>query len=91
MQVSRLGFGCGGLSGIYNAPLSHEEGCSIIKEIFNKGVTFFDTSDLYGDNHDNEIMVGKVTHYATNYYLTRTSCTSFEMYVNIVRIFELFR
>ncbi|KAJ1402568.1 NADP-dependent oxidoreductase domain [Sesbania bispinosa] len=58
-EVSRLGFGCGGLSGIYNAPLSHEEGCSIIKEVFNKGVTFFDTSDLYGHNHDNEIMVGK--------------------------------
>ncbi|MED6108094.1 palmitoyltransferase akr1, partial [Stylosanthes scabra] len=57
--VSRLGFGCGGLSGIYNAPLSHEEGCSIIKQVFNKGVTFFDTSDLYGDNHDNEIMIGK--------------------------------
>ncbi|TKY51204.1 aldo-keto reductase 1 [Spatholobus suberectus] len=59
LEVSRLGFGCGGLSGIYNAPLSHEEGCSIIKEVFNKGVTFFDTSDLYGHNHDNEIMVGK--------------------------------
>lgn len=59
LEVSRLGFGCGGLSGIYNAPLSHEEGCSIIKEVFNKGVTFFDTSDLYGQNHDNEIMVGK--------------------------------
>ena len=63
MQVSRLGFGCGGLSGIFNAPLSHEDGCSIIKEVFNRGVTFFDTSDLYGDNHDNEIMVGKVTKY----------------------------
>ncbi|RDX85097.1 Perakine reductase, partial [Mucuna pruriens] len=59
LEVSRLGFGCGGLSGIYNAPLSHEEGCSIIKEVFNKGVTFFDTSDIYGHNHDNEIMVGK--------------------------------
>jgi len=63
MQVSRLGFGCGGLSGIFNAPLSHEDGCSIIKEVFNRGVTFFDTSDLYGDDHDNEIMVGKVTKY----------------------------
>ncbi|WJX20883.1 hypothetical protein P8452_10372 [Trifolium repens] len=59
LEVSRLGFGCGGLSGIYNAPLSHEEGCSIIKEVFNRGVTFFDTSDLYGHKHDNEIMVGK--------------------------------
>jgi aryl-alcohol dehydrogenase-like predicted oxidoreductase len=43
--------------------LSHEEGCSIIKEVFNRGVTFFDTSDLYGHKHDNEIMVGKVTYY----------------------------
>lgn len=58
--MSRLGFGCGGLSGIYNAPLSHEAGCSVIKEAFNRGITFFDTSDLYGHNHDNEIMVGKV-------------------------------
>lgn len=66
MQVSRLGFGCGGLSGIYNAPLSHEDGCSIIKEVFNRGVTFFDTSDLYGHKHDNEIMVGKVTYYPIN-------------------------
>ncbi|PRQ36109.1 putative perakine reductase [Rosa chinensis] len=59
LEVSRLGFGCGGLSGIYNAPLSHEAGCSVIKEAFDKGITFYDTSDLYGHNHDNEILVGK--------------------------------
>ncbi|KAJ7954832.1 Perakine reductase-like protein [Quillaja saponaria] len=59
LDVSRLAFGCAGLSGILNAPLSHEAGCSVIKEAFNKGITFFDTADLYGDNHDNEIMVGK--------------------------------
>ncbi|KAL5542042.1 hypothetical protein UlMin_009752 [Ulmus minor] len=59
LEVSRLGFGCGGLSGIYNAPLPHEAGCAVIKEAFDMGITFFDTSDLYGDNHDNEIMVGK--------------------------------
>lgn len=58
-QVSELGYGCAGLSGIYNPALSHEEGCSIIKEVFNRGITFFDTAELYGDK-DNEIMVGKV-------------------------------
>jgi diketogulonate reductase-like aldo/keto reductase len=55
-----LGFGCVGLSGLYNSPLSHEAGCSVIKEAFDRGITFFDTSDLYGHNNDNEIMVGKV-------------------------------
>ncbi|XP_057527041.1 perakine reductase-like [Amaranthus tricolor] len=59
LEVSRLGFGCGGLSGIYNAPLTHEEGILMIKQAFNSGITFFDTSDLYGDNYDNEIMIGK--------------------------------
>ncbi|XP_050218503.1 LOW QUALITY PROTEIN: perakine reductase-like [Mercurialis annua] len=59
LEVSKLGFGCAGLSGIYNAPLLHEDGCTIMKEVFSKGITFFDTSDLYGDNYDNEIMVGK--------------------------------
>ncbi|KAI5347809.1 hypothetical protein L3X38_000696 [Prunus dulcis] len=59
LEVSRLGFGCRGLSGKYNSPLSHEAGCSVIKEAFERGITFFDTSDIYGQNHDNEILVGK--------------------------------
>ncbi|GMY27311.1 perakine reductase-like [Fagus crenata] len=59
LEVSKLGFGCVGLSGLYNSPLSHEAGCSVIKEAFDRGITFFDTSDLYGHNYDNEIMVGK--------------------------------
>lgn len=58
LQVSRLGFGCMGLSGLYNTPFSHEFGCSIIKKAFDKGITFFDTADAYGRN-DNEIMIGK--------------------------------
>ncbi|KAG5554619.1 hypothetical protein RHGRI_012247 [Rhododendron griersonianum] len=59
LEVSRLGFGCAGLSGYYNDPLSHEAGCSVIKEAFRNGITFFDTSDLYGENHDNEILLSK--------------------------------
>lgn len=60
LQVSRLGFGCVGLSGLYNAPLPHEVGSSIIKDAFSKGITFFDTANVYGVDHDNEIMIGKV-------------------------------
>ncbi|KAJ0093928.1 hypothetical protein Patl1_25289 [Pistacia atlantica] len=59
LEVSKLGFGCGGLSGMLNAPLSHEAGRSIIREAFSRGITFFDTADVYGENHDNEYMVGK--------------------------------
>lgn len=49
-----------GLTGMYNAPLPEEAGISIIKEAYNKGITFFDTADVYGP-HTNEILVGKVS------------------------------
>lgn len=52
-----------GLSGIYNSPVSEEDGIAILKYAFSKGITFFDTSDIYGADHANEILVGKVILY----------------------------
>ncbi|KAB1218111.1 Perakine reductase [Morella rubra] len=59
LEVSRLGYGCAGLSGLYNTPLTPEAGFHVIKEAFDRGITFFDTSDLYGHEYHNEIMIGK--------------------------------
>ncbi|XP_041018550.1 probable aldo-keto reductase 1 [Juglans microcarpa x Juglans regia] len=58
LEVSKLGFGCMGLTGAYNSPLSDEDGISVIKHAFSKGITFFDTADVYGP-HTNEILLGK--------------------------------
>ncbi|KAI9094227.1 hypothetical protein K1719_026809 [Acacia pycnantha] len=58
LEVSKLGFGCMGLTGIYNAPVPDEVGVPIIKDAFTKGITFFDTADVYGP-HTNEVLVGK--------------------------------
>ncbi|KAM3705117.1 hypothetical protein ACJW31_03G056300 [Castanea mollissima] len=58
LEVSKLGFGCMSLTGAYNSPLSEEDGISIIKYAYSKGITFFDTSDAYGP-HSNEILIGK--------------------------------
>ncbi|KAF8017968.1 hypothetical protein BT93_H3001 [Corymbia citriodora subsp. variegata] len=58
LEVSKLGFGCMGLTGIYNDPVPEEAGVSIITDAFTKGITFFDTSDIYGPK-TNEILVGK--------------------------------
>ena len=49
-----------GLIGTYNVPVSEEVGISIIKEAFDRGITFFDTADVYGP-HTNEVLVGKVS------------------------------
>ncbi|XVF06301.1 hypothetical protein REPUB_Repub06bG0035400 [Reevesia pubescens] len=58
LEVSKLGFGCMGLTGLYNSPLPEEEGISIIKDAFAKGITFFDTADAYGP-YTNEVLIGK--------------------------------
>ncbi|KAG9158552.1 hypothetical protein Leryth_021609 [Lithospermum erythrorhizon] len=58
-EVSKLGFGCMGLTGVYNNPLPEDEGVAIMKEAFHGGVTFFDTSDVYGADHANEYLAGK--------------------------------
>ncbi|CAB4285619.1 unnamed protein product [Prunus armeniaca] len=58
-EVSKLGFGCTGLTGICNeAPVPEELGISIIKYAFDKGITFFDTSDICGPR-TNEVLIGK--------------------------------
>ncbi|KAH9298784.1 hypothetical protein KI387_030466 [Taxus chinensis] len=58
IKVSKVGYGCMGLTGVYNNPLPQEEGISIIKYALEKGITFFDTADVYGVT-TNEILVGK--------------------------------
>lgn len=58
-EVSKLGYGCMGLSGVYNSPISEENGIAILKYAFSRGITFFDTSDVYGANHANELLLAK--------------------------------
>ncbi|KAL6989801.1 palmitoyltransferase akr1 [Sarracenia purpurea var. burkii] len=59
LEVSQLGYGCMGLTGVYNSPVSEEDGIALLKYAFSKGINFFDTSDVYGVEHANEILVGK--------------------------------
>ncbi|KAH9754025.1 Aldo ket red domain-containing protein [Citrus sinensis] len=58
-EVSKLGFGCMGLTGMYNDPVPDEVGISIIKHAFDQGITFFDTADVYGPNNANELLALK--------------------------------
>ncbi|KAK7269168.1 hypothetical protein RIF29_21884 [Crotalaria pallida] len=58
-EVSKLGFGCLGLTGGFSDPLPEEDAISVIKYAFNKGITFFDTADVYGATA-NEVLIGKV-------------------------------
>ncbi|KAM1526208.1 hypothetical protein ACFX10_010567 [Malus domestica] len=50
-----------GLSGIYNSPVANVDGITTMKHAFSKGITFFNTADVYGP-HTNEVLLGKYGH-----------------------------
>ncbi len=58
LEVSALGFGCMGLSGVYNAPLDQDRATAVLQKALEAGITFFDTAEIYGMT-TNEVLVGK--------------------------------
>src|SRR5580658_4883734 len=57
LQASAIGLGCMSLSGTYGAS-DDEAGIAVIREALDRGITLLDTSDAYGNGH-NEELVGK--------------------------------
>jgi aryl-alcohol dehydrogenase-like predicted oxidoreductase len=58
LEVSALGLGCMGMSFGYGPPKGKEEMVSVIRGAFERGVTFFDTAEVYGP-FLNEELVGE--------------------------------
>jgi len=58
LEVSALGLGCMGMSFSYGVPHDEQEMISLIHAAVDRGVTFFDTAEVYGP-FTNEVLVGK--------------------------------
>ena len=58
LSVSRLGFGCMGLAEFYGDALSNAEAEKILEAALERGVTFFDTADMYGSGRNEEQLSG---------------------------------
>jgi aryl-alcohol dehydrogenase-like predicted oxidoreductase len=58
IEVSTLGLGCMGLSEFYGPRTPESEAIHLIREAAARGVTHFDTAEMYGMGH-NETLVGK--------------------------------
>ena len=59
-NVSAIGLGCMGLSGIYGAT-DEKTGIAVIHRALELGINFLDSSDMYGAGH-NEELLGKALH-----------------------------
>jgi len=58
LEVSAIGLGCMGMSFGYGPPIDKQEGISLIRAAVERGVTFFDTAEVYGP-YTNEELVGE--------------------------------
>ena len=57
IRVSRMGFGCWGLSGAYGS-IAVEAAEKLLQQVLDLGINFFDTADVYGAGA-NERLVGR--------------------------------
>jgi len=58
LEVSALGLGCMGMSFSYGPPKDKQEMISLLRTAVERGVTFFDTAEVYGP-FTNEALVGE--------------------------------
>jgi aryl-alcohol dehydrogenase-like predicted oxidoreductase len=58
LEVSALGLGCMGMSFSYGAVHDQQEMISLIHAAVDRGITFFDTAEVYGP-YTNEVLLGK--------------------------------
>jgi aryl-alcohol dehydrogenase-like predicted oxidoreductase len=58
LEVSALGLGCMGMSFAYGQPMEKRDGIALIRAAVERGITFFDTAEVYGA-FTNEELVGE--------------------------------
>src|SRR2546421_6632864 len=58
LEVSAIGLGCMGMSFSYGPPKDKQEMISLLRTAVERGVTFFDTAEVYGP-FTNEELVGE--------------------------------
>lgn len=58
LEVSEVGAGCMSISANYGPPADRNQGINLIRRAHEKGVTFFDTAEVYGP-HTSEDLVGE--------------------------------
>src|SRR4051812_45784295 len=56
LEVSAPGLGCMGMSWSYGPPKDKQEMIALLRAAVERGVTFFDTAEVYGPYHNEELL-----------------------------------
>ena len=58
LEVSAIGLGCMGMTQSFGQPMAMPDAVKLIRDAFERGITFFDTAEVYGP-YKNEEVVGE--------------------------------
>ena len=58
LEVSAIGYGCMGLDSAWGTPMEPDDAITLLRQAHERGVTFFDTAEAYGQG-SNERLVGE--------------------------------
>ena len=56
LEVSAIGFGCMGISFGLGKPIEKADGIALLREVVERGVTLFDTAEVYGPLANEELV-----------------------------------
>ncbi|MBI2265958.1 MAG: aldo/keto reductase [Armatimonadetes bacterium] len=76
LSVSIIGFGAWGIGGGAYGPVDDDVSAEALLTAYEKGINFFDTADVYGDGHSEE-MIGKALHHVRNSVALATKVGTF--------------
>jgi len=62
LEVSAMGLGCMGMSMAYGPPGDKQEMIALIRAAVDRGVTFFDTAEIYGPYTNEELLGEALAH-----------------------------
>lgn len=58
LRVSKIGFGCAPMGGFDYGKVVDEESVTAVRKALDIGINFFDTADIYGFGHAEEVLSG---------------------------------
>ncbi|HAP74802.1 MAG TPA: aldo/keto reductase [Acidimicrobiaceae bacterium] len=56
LEVSAIGYGCMGLDSAWGTPMPTADAITLLRDAHERGVTFFDTAEAYGQGSNEEIV-----------------------------------
>ncbi|KXS10935.1 putative oxidoreductase [Gonapodya prolifera JEL478] len=72
VQVSRIGFGCMGMSFAYGPPMPEDQALELIGKVLELGCNFFDTADMYGIGHNEKLLAKAFKKYGREKFFLAT-------------------